>query len=256
MVAGSGGGVATAGGARVGRAPVAVALDAPDAPTALAWARATAPHIAVLKIGMELFYRAGPAIVTAVRALPEAAGIGVFLDLKLHDIPATVAGGIRSVAGLAPRYVTVHASGGAAMVSAAVNAANAAGADITIAAVTILTSLSGADLDAVGIAGPPADAARRLAELAVGAGAGAIVCSPQEVAFVRDAVGMDVTLITPGVRPGGVARDDQKRVMTPRQALLAGADLLVVGRPITAAADPGRAAAALAGSLASPKDDL
>jgi len=222
------------------RAPVAVALDTPDLPTAQRWADAVRPHVAVLKVGLELYLRHGP----QVAALAE--GCELFLDLKLHDIPHTVAGAARSVAVLCPRYLTVHASGGADMVRAAVEAAP----EITIAGVTVLTSLSARDLDAVGLAGPALDAVRRLAGLAVGAGAGALVCSPHEVAAVRAEVGPGIVLITPGVRPAGADAGDQARVATPAQALADGADLLVVGRPVTAAADPGSAAAALAASLA------
>jgi orotidine-5'-phosphate decarboxylase len=224
------------------RAPIAVALDAPDAETAARWARAVTPHVAVIKVGLELFCRTGPSIVDAVRG---ASGVELFLDLKLHDIPNTVGGAVRSVARLKPRFLTVHASGGPAMVRAAVDA----GDGITIAAVTVLTSLDTATLAAIGLAGPPQDAVRRLAGLAVGAGAGALVCSPQEVAAVRAEVGPDVVLITPGVRPAGVAAQDQARTATPEQALADGADLLVIGRPITGAADPGAAAARIAASL-------
>jgi orotidine-5'-phosphate decarboxylase len=222
------------------KAPVAVALDAPDVATAALWAKAVSPHVAVVKVGLELFCSAGPEVVEAVRGDHE-----VFLDLKLHDIPITVAGAARAVAALRPRYLTVHASGGPDMVRAAVEAAP----DVTIAGVTVLTSLSEAALDAVGLAGPPQDAVRRLAALAVGAGAGALVCSPQEVAAVRSEVGPGIVLITPGVRPAGADVGDQARVATPQQALAAGADLLVVGRPFTGAADPGAAAADLAASL-------
>jgi orotidine-5'-phosphate decarboxylase len=172
-------------------------------------------------------------------------GRDLFLDLKLHDIPTTVAGAARSVADLAPTYLTVHASGGAAMVRAAVDALP----DTQVAGVTVLTSMSPGDLEAVGLAGPARDAVRRLALLAVGAGARALVCSPHEVAFVRAEVGDGITLITPGVRPAGGDPGDQARVATPEQALADGADLLVVGRPITGAADPGAAAAELQAAL-------
>jgi orotidine-5'-phosphate decarboxylase len=222
------------------KAPIVVALDAPDLSTAAAWAGAVAPHVQVVKVGLELFCSAGPDVVDAVRGDAD-----VFLDLKLHDIPNTVAGAARSVAPLRPRFLTVHASGGADMVRAAVEAAP----DVTIAAVTVLTSLSADVLDQVGLAGPPLDAVRRLAALAVGAGAGAIVCSPQEVAAVRAEVGADTVLITPGVRPLGADVGDQARVATPQQALADGASLLVIGRPITGAPDPGAAAAEIAASL-------
>ncbi len=224
------------------RAPVAVALDAPDLETAARWAQAVTPYVSTVKVGLELFCRYGPDIVSVVRG---GTGVALFLDLKLHDIPATVAGAARSVARLRPRILTVHASGGAAMVRAAVEAAP----DVDIAAVTVLTSLDEGDLEGIGLAGSSLDAVRRLAVLAVGAGARAVVCSPREVAAVRAEVGPDVTLITPGVRPAGSAVQDQVRVATPAQALADGADLLVVGRPITGATDPGAAAASLAAGL-------
>ncbi len=224
------------------RAPIAVALDAPDVETAARWAQAVTPHVAVVKVGLELFCRVGPSVVDTVRG---GSGVDVFLDLKLHDIPNTVAGAARSVARLNPRYLTVHASGGADMVRAAVEAAP----DVTIAAVTVLTSISAGVLTSVGMSGPPLDAVRRLAALAVGAGAGALVCSPMEVAAVRSEVGPGVVLITPGVRPLGADVQDQARVATPAQALADGADLLVIGRPITGAADPAAAAAEIASSL-------
>ncbi len=228
------------------RAPVALALDGPDRATVLVWAGAAAPHVAVMKVGLETYLRDGAPILDAVRAA--APGCGLFLDLKLHDIPNTVAGAARSIAGLSPDYLTVHASGGPAMIAAAAEALP--GTRVT--AVTVLTSLSEADLEAVGLRGPALDAAVRLARLAVGAGARAIVCSPREVAAIRAEVPADITLITPGVRPTsglGSSLGDQSRVATPEQALADGADLLVIGRPITAAADPGAAAAAIAAGL-------
>jgi orotidine-5'-phosphate decarboxylase len=224
------------------KAPIAVALDAPDEETAARWAQAVTPYVSVVKVGLELFCRTGPSIVEIVRG---GTGAGLFLDLKLHDIPNTVAGAARSVAKLKPKYLTVHATGGSDMVRAAVEAAP----DVTIAAVTVLTSLDEDALSQVGLAGPSADAVRRLAVLAVKAGAGALVCSPQEVALVRAEVGPDVVLITPGVRPVGADVQDQARVATPEQALRDGADLLVIGRPITGASDPGAAAAKIAASL-------
>ena len=224
------------------KAPIAVALDAPDAETAARWAQAVTPYVSVVKVGLELFCRSGPSIVETVRG---GTGAGLFLDLKLHDIPNTVAGAARSVARLKPKYLTVHASGGPDMVRAAVEAVP----DVTIAAVTVLTSLDDGVLDQVGLAGPSADAVRRLAVLAVKAGAGALVCSPHEVALVRAEVGPEVVLITPGVRPVGQDVQDQARIATPQEALKAGADLLVIGRPITGAVDPGAAAAQIAASL-------
>ena len=223
-------------------APIAVALDAPDLETAARWAGLVTPHVSTVKIGLELYLRYGPGVVASIRG---ASGVQVFLDLKLHDIPATVAGAARAVAKLRPDLVTVHASGGAEVVRAAVEAAPGT----TIAAVTLLTSLSAEDLERIGIRGPLPDAVRRLAALAVGAGAGALVCSPREVAAVRGEVGPGILLITPGVRPAGAERHDQARVATPEEALRAGADLLVIGRPITGAPDPGAAASAIAAPL-------
>ena len=233
-------------------APIAVAMDAPDLGVLAEWTAAVAPVVSTVKVGLEVFCRDGAQAVVTAREAAAAAGhdgIDVFLDLKLHDIPATVRGAALAVAPLAPAYLTVHASGGAEMVAAAAQALP----DTRITAVTVLTSLDTAALDAIGLAGPAREAAVRLAVLAVAAGARAIVCSPQEVAAIRAAVAdRDVVLITPGVRPAqgqGAALGDQSRVATPEQALADGADLLVIGRPITAADDPGRAARELAAAL-------
>jgi orotidine-5'-phosphate decarboxylase len=223
-------------------APIAVALDAPSLEQAARWAGLVTPHVSTVKVGLELYLRYGPEAVASIRG---ASNVRVFLDLKLNDIPATVAGAARSVARLRPDLLTVHAAGGMAAVRAAVEAAP----ETRIVAVTILTSLSDEDLDAIGMAGPVRDAVRRLAALAVEAGARGVVCSPREVQDVRAEVGPGITLITPGVRPAGTAADDQARVATPEEALRAGADLLVIGRPITAAPDPGAAAAAIGASL-------
>jgi orotidine-5'-phosphate decarboxylase len=224
-------------------APIAVALDAPDVETAARWANAVQRYVSVLKVGLELFCRHGPDVVNVVRG---GTGLDLFLDLKLHDIPNTVAGAAKSVARLKPAYLTVHASGGRDMVRAAVDAAP----DVRIAAVTLLTSIDAHALRVMGVDSPPDDVVLRLASVAVEAGARALVCSPREVAAVRREVGPDVTLITPGVRLAGGDVQDQVRVSTPAQALADGADLLVIGRPITAAADPGAAAAAIAADLA------
>jgi len=225
-----------------GHAPIAVALDAPDLETAARWAGLVTPHVSTVKVGLELYLRYGPEAVASVRG---ASGVQVFLDLKLHDIPATVAGAARAVARLRPAMLTVHAASGSAAIKAAADALP----DARIVAVTVLTSLGEADLDHIGMAGPVRDAARRLAVLAVESGAQGLVCSPQEVAAVRAEVGDDILLITPGVRPAGTDAHDQARVATPEEALRAGADMLVIGRPITGAADPGAAAAAIAASL-------
>lgn len=222
-----------------GQAPIAVALDAPDLETAARWAGLVTPHVTTVKVGLELYLRYGPDAVASVRG---ASGVRVFLDLKLHDIPATVAGAARTVARLRPTLLTVHAAAGPAAISAAAEAAP----QVRIVAVTVLTSLGEEDLRRIGLAGPVSDAAKRLAVLAVEAGARGLVCSPQEVAAVRAEVGDDILLITPGVRLAGADIHDQARVATPEEALRAGADLLVIGRPITGAPDPGAAAAALA----------
>jgi orotidine-5'-phosphate decarboxylase len=210
--------------------------------TAARWANAVQRYVSVLKVGLELFCRHGPDVVNVVRG---GTGLDLFLDLKLHDIPNTVAGAARSVARLKPAYLTVHASGGRDMVRAAVEAAP----DVNIAAVTLLTSLDEHALRVLGVEASANDAVLRLASVSVEAGARAIVCSPREVAAVRSEVGPDVTLITPGVRLAGGDVQDQARVATPAQALSDGADLLVIGRPITGAADPGAAAAAIAADL-------
>jgi orotidine-5'-phosphate decarboxylase len=223
-------------------APVAVALDAPDIDVAAHWATLVTPHVSTVKIGLELYLRYGPAVVATVRG---GSGVHVFLDLKLHDIPNTVAGAARAVSKLRPEILTVHAAGGADMIKAAVEAAP----DAVVAGVTLLTSIGDKDLAELGMEGSVSDAVRRMATLAVSAGARGLVCSPQEVAAVRAEVGEDILLITPGIRLAGATSDDQARIATPVEALKAGADLLVIGRPITKASDPGAAAAAIAGSL-------
>ena len=224
------------------KAPIAVALDAPDLTTMSAWAEQVSPHVQVLKVGLEVFLRDGHTSVTSVR---EVSDCDIFLDLKLHDIPATVAGAAKSVAALKPKYLTVHASGGQDMVKAAADALP----DTLVTAVTILTSLDQDQLAAMGFAGNAQDIVVNLARQAVDAGARAIVCSPQEVAAVRSAVGADVVLITPGVRPAGSDAGDQKRIATPQQALADGANILVIGRPITGAPDLAVAAQTIAQSL-------
>lgn len=231
-----------------GRAPIAVALDAGSLEELREWTRAVADVVTTVKIGLEAFCRDGGRAVMAARSAAaevEADGIDVFLDLKLHDIPATVAGACRAVASLEPAYLTVHAAGGPAMVEAAAQTLPAT----RITAVTILTSLDDAALTGIGMVGPTLDAAVRLADLAVQSGARAIVCSPLEVAAIRAVVPPDIVLITPGVRPAGNALNDQRRTATPQQALASGADLLVLGRPITGAPDARAAAQRIAEGL-------
>lgn len=225
------------------KAPIAVALDAPDLATAREWATAVAPYVQVVKVGLEVFLRDGH---DAVHVAREASGCDIFLDVKLHDIPATVAGAAQSVAKLAPKYLTVHASGGQDMIKAAVEALP----ETYVTAVTILTSLSQDQLSAMGWNGSAQDIVKCLAAQSVAAGARAIVCSPQEVAAVRAEVGPEIVLITPGVRPAGSDAGDQKRIATPEQALADGANLLVIGRPITGAANIADAAAMIASNIA------
>jgi orotidine-5'-phosphate decarboxylase len=217
-----------------------VALDGDDLVAAEGLARCLTGVVDAFKVGLTLFAAHGP------EALFEVGQHGkVFCDLKLHDIPTQVQGAARSLASKGVWLTTVHASGGRAMVAAAVEGAGAAGSGTLIAAVTVLTSLDAADLGSLGVAADPLAQVLRLARLAVGAGAQALVCSPQEVAAVRAEVGPGVLLVTPGIRPLGGDAGDQSRVATPAAAVAAGADYLVVGRPITAAADPRAAAAAI-----------
>jgi orotidine-5'-phosphate decarboxylase len=224
------------------RERLCAALDFPTWSAAEPFARAVAPEVGLLKVGLELFVAEGAPAVRAARAL----GRPVFLDLKLHDIPNTVEGAARSAAATGAALLTVHASGGPEMIRAAVRGA---GPTVGILAVTVLTSLDAATLARVGLAGPPEDAVVRLARLAMDAGARGIVCSPLEVAAVRAAVGPGALLVIPGVRPAGAAIGDQSRVATPREAVRAGADVLVIGRPLRDAPDPAAAARAIAGEL-------
>jgi orotidine-5'-phosphate decarboxylase len=202
------------------------------------------------KVGKELFTAQGP---DGVRAA--LGGEPLFLDLKFHDIPNTVAGALRSALHLRPRVVNVHASGGPSMLKAAVEAVREAAEDLEcerpwLIAVTVLTSLDDADLASVGQQGPAEQQVLRLARLAQDCGLDGVVCSPREIAPLREACGPGFRLVVPGIRPEWASAGDQKRVTTPREAVAAGADLLVVGRPITAADDPAAAARRIAGELA------
>jgi orotidine-5'-phosphate decarboxylase len=221
--------------------PVYVAIDTGDLDRAEALARAVAPHVGGLKLGLEFFMAQGPAGVRRLAGL----GLPMFLDVKLHDIPNTVAGAMRSLSGLGLAIVNVHAAGGRAMMAAARAAMDPA---TKVIAVTVLTSLDAADLADCGIAGTPADQVARLAELTRASGLDGIVCSAHEVA-ARAAAWPGGLFVVPGIRPAGSDTGDQKRVMTPRDALAAGAGVLVIGRPITGAADPAAAAAEIAASL-------
>lgn len=221
--------------------PIFVAVDTPDIVAAQALVRAVGRHVGGVKLGLEFFCANGPAGVAAIAG----EGLPVFLDLKLHDIPNTVAGALHSLAGLAPAIVTVHATGGLAMLAAARAAAPVA---TKVVAVTVLTSLDDDDLAAAGVASGTAAQVARLAGVVRAAGLDGVVASPHETAAVR-AAWPGAAIIVPGVRPAGSAIGDQKRVMTPRDALAAGASVLVIGRPITGAPDPAAAAAAIAASL-------
>jgi len=232
------------------RARLAVALDLPDRASLLAMARRVAPEAGVLKLGLEAFVAEGPSLVREV----VASGADVFLDLKLHDIPNTVGRAAAAAVATGAAIVNCHASGGRAMMRAfgdegRAAAAKAGRAAPRLIAVTVLTSLDAAAVAAVGFAGTPREAAVRLASLAQEAGLDGVVCSPEEIAAIRAACGPDFLLVVPGVRPAGADTGDQKRVATPAEAIHAGADLLVVGRPITGAPDPAAAARAIAAEI-------
>lgn len=221
--------------------PIYVAIDTTDLPRAIALATRVREHVGGVKLGLEFFVAHG------MHGVREVAGLGlpIFLDLKLHDIPNTVACAIQAMHDFAPAILTVHAAGGRAMMEDAKAAAPPA---CRVVAVSVLTSLDGSDLAATGVAGDPHAQVERLTALAHEAGLDGVVCSGFEVAAARKAW-RDGFFVVPGVRPPGVATGDQKRVMTPRQALDNGASILVVGRPITRAEDPDAAARAIAATL-------
>jgi len=225
--------------------PVIVAVDRPDLAGAEGLARALAPHVGGIKLGLEFFTARGPDGIRRMGAL----GLPIFLDAKLHDIPNTVAGAMRGVVELPVAMVTLHATGGLEMMRAAVDVADASEQRPWVLAVTVLTSLDQADLAATGMTGTTTGQALRLAELALRAGCHGIVCSPREVAAMRQAFGPEPRLVVPGVRPKALG-DDQKRTLDPLEAMAAGANRLVIGRPITSAADPVAAARAIADQLA------
>lgn len=221
--------------------PVFVAIDTPDLDKALELARALEGNVGGAKLGLEFFSAQGPDGVREVAAL----GLPIFLDVKLHDIPNTVAKAVAALAPLEPAVLTVHAAGGKGMMEAA-KAAAAPGTKVV--GVTVLTSLDESDLGSIGVSGSPASQVERLARLARSAGLDGIVCSGVEVAAARSAW-PDGFFVVPGVRPAGDDVGDQKRVVTPSQALDDGASILVIGRPITGAADPAAAARAISDSL-------
>jgi orotidine-5'-phosphate decarboxylase len=225
--------------------PVFVAIDTTDLEYARALAERLKPHIGGIKLGLEFFSAHGPAGVRAFSGLD----LPIFLDLKFHDIPNTVAGAVRAAAGLGGDILNVHAAGGPAMLKAAGEAARAVNPKIKVIAVTVLTSLADGDLDLVGQRGPAAEQVLRLAGLTRESGLDGVVCSAHEIKALRAKLGPDFLLVVPGIRPKGSDLGDQQRVMGPKEALDAGASLLVIGRPITAAPDPVEAARAIAQSL-------
>ena len=218
------------------KAPIILAVDTSDFDTAISWIEATKESVSVYKLGLEFYLNFGAA---GVANVVSRTGAEIFLDLKLHDIPHTVSGAAKAIAQLQPKFLTVHSSGGSTMVKAAADAVP----NVSITAVTILTSLSESDLFEIGYASPALESAVALAKLAVNAGAKAIVCSPLETAAIRSALGDKPIIITPGVRPlTEVGSDDQVRTMTPSDAIAAGANYVVIGRPITKAWSDGAAA--------------
>jgi orotidine-5'-phosphate decarboxylase len=224
-----------------------VALDFPSEDAAMELVGRLEGCCRWFKVGMELYYAAGNSVIEGLRKR----GYEVFLDLKLHDIPNTVAGAVRSVAGVGASLLTVHAGGGEPMMKAAVQAANLPGAP-KLLAVTVLTSMDEAELRAVGVSDGSATQVLRLARLARDAGIGGLVCSPEEVEAVRQAMGPEMLLVVPGIRPRSAEErpDDQRRIATPAEAIARGASMLVVGRPITQAADPARAALGILAEIA------
>jgi orotidine-5'-phosphate decarboxylase len=225
--------------------PVYVALDTTDPDYARQLAERVRTHVGGLKLGLEFFNAHGP---DGIKPFLEM-NLPVFLDLKYHDIPNTVAGAARAAAQLGVSILNVHAQGGAAMMRAAADAVKSVSPSTKLIAVTMLTSLSDEDLPSVGLTPPVADQVLRLAALTQQAGLDGVVCSAHEIARLRAELGPDFMLVVPGIRPAGAEMGDQRRVMAPAEARDAGADILVIGRPITAAADPGQAAAAIAQSL-------
>ncbi|MBI3419701.1 MAG: orotidine-5'-phosphate decarboxylase [Proteobacteria bacterium] len=218
------------------------AIDTAALPEALKLADHLKTHVAGLKLGLEFYSANGPEGVKAI----QKKGLPLFLDLKLHDIPNTVANAIVALLPLAPQFITIHASGGPAMMKAATEAARKGGDKRPkLLAVTILTSLDAQDLKVIGHSGGPEEQVSRLALLARECGMDGVVCAPPEIAILRRELGPDFVLMVPGIRPQSAAANDQKRVMTPREAMTAGATYLVVGRPITQKLDPAAAAAAI-----------
>jgi orotidine-5'-phosphate decarboxylase len=225
--------------------PIFCALDTTDVDRAASLGSALKDAVGGLKVGKEFFTAHGPGGVRKV--IPK--GTPLFLDLKFHDIPNTVAGAVRAASALTPAMLNVHAAGGRAMMEAARDAAAESTARPWVLAVTVLTSLDAGDLADIGGNGAPGEQVLRLATLAQTAGLDGVVCSAQEISTLRAECGPDFRLVVPGIRPQGSAPGDQKRTMTPVEAVQRGADVLVIGRPITAAPDPKAAAQAIAAEL-------
>jgi len=224
-----------------------VPLDTPDVERAVGLAQQLRGHVGGMKVGKELFMAGGPAAMERIAAQ----GMPIFLDLKWHDIPNTVASAVRAALPLKPAFVNIHASGGSAMIRAAAEAAKDGGADRpSLLAVTVLTSLAEDDLADIGVGGGVEDQVVRLAKLAQANDADGVVCSAREIGALRAACGPDFELMVPGIRPAWSSTDDQKRIMTPADAVAAGADYLVIGRPITGAEDPVAAARRIGDELA------
>ncbi len=222
-----------------------VALDVPTAAAARKFVAAVGDSALTYKVGMQLYTAEGPSVVREL----VGSGRRVFLDLKYHDIPNTVASAVREAAQLGVSLLTVHASGGGKMLRAAVEAAHAAQPDLLVLAVTVLTSMNDVDLGMIGLRGGVLDQVLRLAALALSNGCQGVVASAQEAAALRHEFGRDFAIVTPGVRPAGSGHDDQARVVTPAEAIAAGASHIVVGRPITEAADPAAEARAILGQI-------
>ena len=218
-----------------------VALDFPSSDLALHLVDQLESQCTWFKVGLELYLATGSSIVTSLRKR----GFNVFLDLKLHDIPNTVASAVRSVSSLGASLLTVHAVGGSAMLSAAAEAAAATTDAPRILAVTVLTSMDAPQLHGIGVADSPAAQVLRLGKLAEAAGIDGLVCSPEEIPQLRTSLARIPLLVVPGIRPAGSAAGDQRRIATPRTAIAAGASMLVVGRPITEAVDPAKAVEAI-----------
>lgn len=226
--------------------PLILALDASSLDEARTLAQRVRPHVNGLKIGLELFVSEGPA---AVRTIMHDAHLPIFLDLKLHDIPETVERAVARACALGVSLLTVHASGGPAMLERAVKRAAKEATGLRIIAVTVLTSFDASDLAAIGVAHGTAEHVLVLAKMARATGVDAFVCSPHEVGALRESLGRDVMLVTPGVRPAGADTGDQKRTDTPEGAIARGATAVVVGRPIRDAADPAEAAESIARAI-------